>query len=61
MVGGLSTMFFGVMSLVYAGYPGAPARPWAIACLAWGAVLVGDGYRMARERPDAPIVMEGPA
>jgi hypothetical protein len=61
MVGGLSAMFFGVMSLVYPGYPGAPDRPWAIACLAWGALLAGDGYRMARERADSPIVMKGPA
>ncbi|MEA2555002.1 MAG: hypothetical protein QOI60_333 [Actinomycetota bacterium] len=61
MVGGLSAMFFGVMALVYAGYPGAPARAWAIACIAWGMLLAGDGYRMAREPGNEPIVMEGPA
>jgi hypothetical protein len=55
MVGGLSAAAFGVVSLVFAGYPGASDTFWAIACLAWGAVLAGDGYRMARERADDGI------
>jgi hypothetical protein len=49
MVGGLSVMLFGVVSLIYSGYPGAVSTPWAIGCLIWGAALAGDGYRMARE------------
>lgn len=49
MVGGLAVMLFGVVSLIYSGYPGAVSTLWAIACLIWGAALAGDGYRMARE------------
>ncbi len=49
MVGGLSVVLFGVVSLSYSGYPGAVSTPWAIGCLIWGAALAGDGYRMARE------------
>jgi hypothetical protein len=46
---GFAAMFYGVMVLVYSGYPGAVSTPWAIACIIWGAALAGDGYRMARE------------
>jgi hypothetical protein len=54
IAGGLGTMLFGAMSLAYSGYPGAVAAPWAVACLAWGAALSGDGYRMAREPSPLP-------
>ena len=49
MAGGFSAAFFGVMSLLYSGYPGAVSAPWAIGCIVWGAALGGDGYRMARD------------
>ena len=56
IAGGLSAVFFGVMSLLYSGYPGAVSTPWAIGCIVWGAALAGDGYRMARGDPTADLM-----
>lgn len=57
MMGGLSVVLFGVMSLVYSGYPGSVSTPWAIGCIVWGAALAGDGYRMAREPASHTLTM----
>jgi hypothetical protein len=54
IAGGLGAVVFGAMSLAYSGYPGAVTVPWAVACLAWGGALAGDGYRMAREPSPVP-------
>ncbi len=56
MAGGFSAAFFGVMSLLYSGYPGAVSAPWAIGCIVWGAALAGDGYRMARGDATADLM-----
>ena len=56
MAGGFSAALFGVMSLLYSGYPGAVSAPWAIGCTIWGAALAGDGYRMARGDATADLM-----
>ena len=62
VVGGLSAASFGVISLINSGYPGAVTSVWAVACIAWGATLAGDGSRMARDHADvrAPVPVGAP-
>lgn len=57
MVGGLSAMLFGVMSLIYSAYPGAVSTLWAIGCIVWGSALAGDGYRMACQPASDTLTM----